>query len=395
MIGFRSMQMVLSVLLVTLGLGQIISTGKGWRAASLVGPSRPVGLGLGMLLLIIGSLNLPLTWPALWWPLLTGPLALALLLVGGSFVFPPPNPNLLFSPHHPAHASCQPVQIPDGEYIMPGFLLSPPRFKTSESVSSPSSRFEEGIKKGLAVCVVPGAGDHKSFFKWRLVQTLLSAGFTVLTIDTPGHGDYRQRPMRYPDCLSAVPAALRFLQKQPGITHIGVVGISLGGALAVRSMVENWPDQGNRCRPPEALVVLETPVQLNYSRRLFFREAWRACRAPVLSLLQEISVRQMIQGWRTGGYRSAHSSTAELIALLDPVKSIDRLKETPLLLVYSDCDPIAPPTAAGAMEKAAPQADLLISKKASHVTLTLLPEINRQVACWLRAQVGEGGGRSK
>jgi pimeloyl-ACP methyl ester carboxylesterase len=160
-------------------------------------------------------------------------------------------------------------------------------------------------------------------------------------------------------------------------------------------MVENWPDQGNRCRPPEALVVLETPVQLNYSRRLFFREAWRACRAPVLSLLQEISVRQMIQGWRTGGYRSAHRSTAELIALLDPVKSIDRLKETPLLLVYSDCDPIAPPTAAEAMEQAAPQADILISKKASHVTLTLLPEINRQVACWLRAQLGKGGGRSK
>ena len=370
--------MGLSVLLITLGLGQIISTGRGWRAASLIGPNRPVGLGLGLLLLIIGSLNLPLTWSALWWPFLTGPLALALLLVGGSFIFPPPDPNLLFSRCHPAGAGCQAVQIPDGDYLMPGLLIRPHPHERSETLSAPVA--------GPAVCVVPGAGDHKSSFKWRLVRTLLSAGLTVLTIDTPGHGDYRQRLMSFPDCLSAVPAALRFLQEQPGINQVGVVGISLGGALAVRSMVEPWPEEGNRCRPPGALVVLETPVELNYSRTLFFREAWRACRAPVLSLLREISVRQMIQGWHRGGYRSAHS-TAELIALLDPIQSIACLKETPLLLVYSDCDPIAPPGAARAMNHAAPHADLLISKKASHVTLTLLPEVNRQVASWLGEQL--------
>ena len=153
------MQMVLSVLLITLGLGQIISTAKGWRAVSLVGPSRPVGFGLGVLLLTIGALNLPSTWHTLWWPLLAGPLALGLLLLGGSFILPPPNPNLLFSPHHPAHAGCNPVQIPDGDHIMPGFLLAPHPFETSESVSHPASGPERGIKKGLAICVVPGAGD--------------------------------------------------------------------------------------------------------------------------------------------------------------------------------------------------------------------------------------------
>jgi len=387
------MQIVLSVFLITLGLGQIISTGKGWRAASLIGPSRPAGLGLGILLLIIGSLNLPLTWYALWWPLLTGPLALGLLLLGGSFIFPPPNSSLLFSPHHPAHAGCQHVQIPDGDHLMPGFLLVPHRLETSEPWFHRSCGLERGIKQGLAVCVVPGAGDHKSSFKWRLVQALLSERLTVLTIDTPGHGEYRQRPMRFPDCLSAVPAAIRFLQDQPGITHIGVAGISLGGALAARSVVENWPDKGNPCRQPEALVVLETPVQLNYNRPLFIREAWRACRAPVLSLLQEISAKQMIRSWKTGGYRSPHS-TAELIALLDPVTTMGCLKETPLLLVYSERDPIAPLAAARAMGQAAPQADLLMSNKASHVTLTLLPEINRQVACWLREQLSKGVARS-
>jgi alpha-beta hydrolase superfamily lysophospholipase len=381
-IGLSSMQMFLAVLSITLGLGQIISTGKGWRAASLAGPSRPGGLGLGLLLLIIGSLTLPLTWSAIWWPLLTGPLALGLLLWGGSYICPPPNPNRLFLPHHPAHAGCQPVQIPDGVHLMPGYLIRPHPPETTEALSSPVP--------GPAVCIVPGAGDHKSSFKWRLVQALLSAGLTVLTIDTPGHGDYRQRPMSFPDCLSAVPAAVRFLHAQPEITHVGLAGISLGGALAVRSVIEYWPDKDHLGRPPEALVMLETPVELNYSQKLFFQEAWRACRAPVLSLLQEISVRQMVQGWKTGGYRSAHS-TAELIALLDPARSISCLKETPILLVYSDYDPIAPPAAARAMEQAAPQADILITKKASHVTLTLLPEINRRVACWLREQLDKGG----
>jgi hypothetical protein len=36
------------------------------------------------------------------------------------------------------------------------------------------------------------------------------------------------------------------------------------------------------------------------------------------------------------------------------------------------------------MRRAAPQSDLLTSQTASHVTLTLQPEINRSVARWLR-----------
>jgi hypothetical protein len=37
------------------------------------------------------------------------------------------------------------------------------------------------------------------------------------------------------------------------------------------------------------------------------------------------------------------------------------------------------------MQQAAPQASLLMAQKASHITLTLAPEINRHVARWLRA----------
>ncbi len=357
-----------STFLITLGVGQIISAVQGWRAASLVGASRATGFGVGALLMVGGALFLPQNWTALVWTLVTGPLALAVLLVGGAYIAPPPHPNRLFDPVQPTHAGCRAVQIPDGDYLMPGWLLHP---------------LPELAQTGTAVCIVPGAGDHKSSFKWRLVTALLAEGLTVLTIDPPGHGDYRQRPLTYPDCLSAVPAAIEFLRRQPGVERVGVAGISLGGALAIGSLVEPAVAGKGACSQVEALVVLETPVSLNYNRALVFRELWAAGRAPVLSLLREISFQQIIQSWRSGGYRSPHR-TGELIELLSPVQHIARIENIPILLVYSDRDPIAPPAAAVAMRRAAPQSDLLTSQTASHVTLTLQPEINGSVARWLR-----------
>ena len=71
----------LSAFLVTLGLGQLISTCKGWRAASLVGPGRLAGMDLGSLLLLSGALTLPDTWGVLWWAIPAGPAAVAVLLL--------------------------------------------------------------------------------------------------------------------------------------------------------------------------------------------------------------------------------------------------------------------------------------------------------------------------
>lgn len=348
------MQAAFSVFLVTLGLGQLISTRMGWRAASLVGPGRWAGYGLGSILVAAGMSLLPDCWQVLGWAFPAGLLAMAALLLGGSFIAPPPHPDRALFAH-----AC-PVQIPHAGMQMPGLLLRP---------SAPG---------GGAVCVVPGAGDHKTWFKWRLVHALLAEGLAVLTIDPPGHGDYRRRPMAYPDCLSAVPAAVDFLRQQPGVKQVGVAGISLGGALAVAGLSEN-PAAARRV---SALVVLETPVRLTYNRALRWAETWRAMRAPVLSLLAEISAKQICQTWTTGGYHSRHT-TAELIGLLNPAARIGRLKNIPTLLVYSRRDPVAPPEHARAMQQAAGWADLLIHPTASHVTLTLLPEVNRTVANWL------------
>jgi len=245
---------MIAVFLISLAIGQLISTGQGWRAASLTGRHRIAGYGLGLALLLTGAALLPPAWPVVGWALATGPLALLVLLAAGSLLDPPPHPDDLFSPDHPAHNGCSAVNIPDGNNSIPALLLTPKN------------------PVGLGVCLVPGAGDHKTMFKWRLVESLLAEGLAVLTLDPPGHGDNRPRAMNYPDCLSVVPAAVEFLQQQPGMRAVGTAGISLGGALALAGLAENKKAAGL----VKALAVIETPVELNYSPRLRYRELWRA-----------------------------------------------------------------------------------------------------------------------
>ena len=213
-------------------------------------------------------------------------------------------------------------------------------------------------------------------------------GLTVLTIDSPGHGEYRERIMAYPDCLSAVPAMLRFLKKQPNITKVGGIGISLGGAIALGSLAARVEAGDNLADLLDALVIVATPTHLHYSNRMFYGEAWRTFyRAPVLSLFQEMSAYQMRRAWTTGGYRT-NLSTAQLFHALNPLENIKKLRTIATLLVYSRWDSVAPLEMGQAMQQAS-QADLLESKKASHVLLTLSPEINRSIAKWIRMTLGK------
>jgi pimeloyl-ACP methyl ester carboxylesterase len=133
----------------------------------------------------------------------------------------------------------------------------------------------------------------------------------------------------------------------------------------------------------EALVVVETPTHLDFNRSLFYQEAWNTFQgSPVLSLLRETTLKQVRESWLSGGYRGRHG-VAELFELLDPLERISQLKQLPILLVYSRRDRIAPPDHAEAMRQAAPHAQFIESKKASHVVLTLLQDINQQIAGWL------------
>jgi pimeloyl-ACP methyl ester carboxylesterase len=366
------LQSLISTFLIALSIGQFASTLGGLRGASLVGANRWAGLGLSLALFLGGFWLLPSSLYVLAWVPLTALLAFVLLLVAGSLIAPPVHPDALYKPDHPAHGGCQPVKIWDGIDEAPGYLLTPPAEKA-------------GSEAGAAVCLVHGAGDHKTFFKWRLIQTLLAEGLTVLTIDLPGHGDYRHRLLVYPDCVSPIPAAVKFLREQPGVSRVGLVGISLGGAMALQAAAQYF--LAHQRHLVEALVVVETPTHLAFNRSLFYQEAWNTFHgSPVLSLLRETTLKQVRESWLSGGYRGRHG-VAELFTLLNPLEQVRHLKQIPILFVYSRRDRIAPPDQAEAMRQAAPHAQFIESKKASHVVLTLLQDINQQIAGWLEKQL--------
>ncbi|MCB0166474.1 MAG: alpha/beta hydrolase [Anaerolineae bacterium] len=352
--------------MITLGVGQLAAAMLRLRGASLVGGSRWLGCLCGLGLLFLGMAILPNSFVVLLWMPVGGLLAICSLLLGGSFLWPPPDPNRIFEADHPAHGACRRVEIADGDDKIPGYWLIPP------------------VGSQAAVCLVHGAGDTKTSFKWRLIRALLAEGLAVLTIDLPGHGDYRYRPLAYPEALTTIPAALHFLRAQPGIHRVGVVGISLGGAVAIRSLAERSATEPDLA---EALVIIATSVALNFSRALFYREMWNTYYgSPVLDLLREMSVKQVWDTWHEGGYRSQYN-TSTLFDLLDPLANIKRLNHLSILLVYSRRDRVAPPAHAQALRRAAPQSALIETKKASHVMLTLMPTVNCRIASWLKEQL--------
>lgn len=361
------LMVVPAVFLITLGLAQLISSLWRLRAASLTGSKRRAGYILGAALVVWGGFLLPpaMAPGGLAWTFLTAPLSISVLLLAGGWIDPPAPPALFFAPAHLEHGGCTRLNLPDGNSALPALLLKP----------------RPDQDKAVAICLLHGAGDSKTGFKWRLVRALLAEGITVLTVDLPGHGENKENPLRYPDFLSVIPSALAFLRSAPGIKRVGLVGISLGGAMAI-----SWLGQSGQL--VDALAIIAAPLHLGDLRRLRPREAWQAMLSPTfLSLFSEMSLPQLWQSWQAGGYVSRHHA-GDLIKWLEPGRNIRRINaKIPIALVYSDRDFIAPLNFGITLQQSAPQAELLMVHRDSHVTLTLNPHTNQRLAVWLNQQL--------
>lgn len=77
-------------------------------------------------------------------------------------------------------------------------------------------------------------GREKDRIKYQAAQTFLNAGMAVARFDFNGHGksDGRFEDMTVLNELDDARAVLQFVQRQPGVQRIMLVGMSQGGVVA-------------------------------------------------------------------------------------------------------------------------------------------------------------------
>lgn len=161
-----------------------------------------------------------------------------------------------------------------------------------------------------AICILPSPSDETPF-SHSLVSGLIAEGFVVLAMDWGSEDE-----VRYPAVLSLLPTAVAYLTRRNEVNpeRIGVLGIGLGGDLAIRSA---GTDQ------QIAAVLALTP----------FLD--KANTKPGLSILKETSY--------LGALRWANSQKrGRLVAELAASDYVSKLVGRPLLLVYGEQDDITP-----------------------------------------------------
>jgi pimeloyl-ACP methyl ester carboxylesterase len=345
--------------LLVLSLLQLLASYKDLSGASLTGRYRWLGYLVGGILFLVGAFLLPGTFWSFVLVLPASALALVCLAAVSSLVGRDLDAARFLRPGDWTEGSCRAIHIPNGGRAIPGLLITP------------------SVRTGGAVCLVHGSGDNKTAFKWRLIGSLLSRGLTILTIDLAGHGE-NQVPQRWPDCIAEIPVALAWLRDQPGVGRVGLLGISMGGALSAHAAVVAEPD---------ALALCETPISFHFRRAMVWHETWNTLRSPVLDLMNEVTAWQI---WRTWGAARVDREIplSDLIRRLNVPAQIAQLA-CPTHLIYGQRDDIAPPDHGGRLHQVAnAPTRLTIVAGASHLTLILLSHTTNTLADWFAEQLG-------
>ena len=327
------------------GLWGISWLGQGWRAARAL---LAAASGLGLLRLARRGWR---GWLAL---ALALPCALALQVLAASLRNHRLNPLAALRPGEHPGRSVERVEIalPDG--AVPALHIAP----------------AGGAR--LALCVAHGSGCDKTFYIWRLVDALVAAGVAVLLIDLDGHGE-NARVQRFPQMLECVVGPVEWLRARYG--RVALLGYSLGACLAARAVADGLG--------VDALVLLEGPPTLAFTRREMLREGLLLLRPGLWHMARDSSLYHIVRAWSTTPIRAA-ISTWDLIDALDLRASVRGIT-APLLVAYGGRDAIVPPRQ-GEQVRAAlpPHATFVWIRRASHLSLVLEPELLATLTGWLQ-----------
>ena len=202
----------------------------------------------------------------------------------------------------------------------------------------------------------------------------------MLLVDLDGHGE-SPRPQAYPTIIESVAGPARWLRAR--YEWVGLLGMSLGGAVTARAAAEGAP-----C---DALVIWEAPPRLRLTaeeyRRVQIREGLRLARPTLLHLFRDGTAYHVVRAWQTSGIR-ASIGTWDLFDALDLLGSLGRVRERggrpPLLLVYAGRDAVLH---AGTDEEVrsamAGWGEFHLVRGASHVSLPIEPETIAVTVAWL------------
>ncbi len=204
-----------------------------------------------------------------------------------------------------------------------------------------------------AICALLSPSEETSF-PHPIVTSLVKAGFIVLAIDWG-----TEEEMRYPAVLGLLPSAVAYLTRREEVNpeRMGVLGMGLGGDLAIRSAGTD----------PQIAAVLALAPFLN-----------QANTRPGLSILKEMSY---LRALRRAGFRRR----AELVAELAASDYVSKLAPRPLLLVYGEQDGITSIAQARAIlgEEMA-QSNLKSLPGEGHLSLPHSSAASALVARWFR-----------
>lgn len=365
------------------------------RGLSLAGGRRAAGVALGAAVAAVGlalGLALPPNAADWLWAVPAAVLALALGGVAANAGWDPTR--ALFAPGPDAGHTVRHVRItvalPDMPAAAPDAVHLYSNRRESDARApvflAQAGRDEDGVSatwlaprtwRGHVALLIPGAGDNRFAFKWRIIQPLLDRGIAVLTVDPPGHGEFMAAPMTVANAQAAARAALDCACGLPGVRAVAAVGISFGGCQAA------WL-AANDARV-RALALVCTPAALPpVSRATMIREtAWLGLPRN-LAILRDGSLLTLAREW--GRLKGAWygESLYGMIDALDAAGCVRACGARPTLVVHGARDQAVPVADASRLFGAAeePKA-LVIAPQATHVSVVLQPREMDNLAEWL------------
>lgn len=194
-------------------------------------------------------------------------------------------------------------------------------------------------RNGAAIMLVHGSlGDRTSL--WPEARALAAAGFGVMLVDLPGHGE-SEGPVDWGDGgRAALSAAFTSLLAQPGIdpNRVGALGLSMGAMLAVQVASV---DQRIRA------LLLSGCFSDAHRQTLFEYRSW----GPITGW-------PAVWTYRIAGFDDSDQRPIDIIARVSP---------RPLLIVQGTEDGIVPPEMASELYAAAgPPRELWLVPGAGH-----------------------------